>query len=95
MFDKLKQLNELRKMRSQALEMQKELKKVTEVYEKNNIKIKVNGGQEVEYVEVDGVERDDIRDAINEAMKKVQKESAKKMMEMGGGLSGLLGLKQN
>ena len=95
MFDKLKQLNELRKMRSQALEMQKELKKVTEVYEKNNIKIKVNGGQEVEYVEVDGVERDDIKDAVNEAMKKVQKESAKKMMEMGGGLSGLLGLKQN
>lgn len=93
MFDKLKQLNELRKMRSQALEMQKELKKVTEVYEKNDIKIKVNGGQEVEYVEVDGVERDDIRDAINEAMKRVQKESAKKMMEMGGGLGGLLGLK--
>ncbi|KKP33933.1 MAG: hypothetical protein UR20_C0005G0019 [Candidatus Woesebacteria bacterium GW2011_GWE2_31_6] len=28
---------------------------------------------------------------INEAMKKVQKEAAKKMMEMGGGLSGLLG----
>ena len=30
-------------------------------------------------------------DLINEAMKKVQKEAAKKMMEMGGGLSGLLG----
>lgn len=31
-------------------------------------------------------------DYINEAMKKVQKEAAsKKMMEMGGGLSGLLG----
>ena len=93
MFDKLKQLNELRKMRSSALEMQKELKKVISVHEKGNIKTKVNGAQEVEYVEVDGEERNDIKDAINEAMKKVQKESAKKMMEMGGGLTGLLGLK--
>ena len=30
-------------------------------------------------------------DNLNDAMKKVQKEAAKKMMEMGGGLSGLLG----
>jgi len=28
---------------------------------------------------------------INKAFKKIQKESAKKMMDMGGGLSGLLG----
>lgn len=80
-------------MRSQALEMQKELKKVIEVYEKGSIKIKLNGAQEVEYVEIDGQVREDLKNAINEAMKKVQKESAKKMMEMGGGLTGMLGLK--
>ena len=32
-----------------------------------------------------------IKDAINDAMKEVQKEAARKMMEEGGGLSGLLG----
>jgi len=30
-------------------------------------------------------------ETINRAMKEVQKKAAKKMMEMGGGLSGLLG----
>ena len=91
MFDKLKQLNELRKMRTQAMELQKELDQIIETYEKGGVKVKVTGSQKVDYIEVDGEERADIKDAINEAMKKVQKEAAKKMLEKGGGLSGLLG----
>ena len=91
MFDKLKQLNELRKMRSQAMGLQKELDQIIETYENRGVKVKVTGSQKVDYIEVDGEERSDIKDAINEAMKRVQKEAAKKMLEMGGGLSGLLG----
>jgi len=90
MFDKFKQLNELRKMRSQAVDLQKELDKIIETYENGGVKVKVTGSQKVDYIEIDGKERADIKDAINEAMKKVQKEAAKKMLEMGGGLSGLL-----
>lgn len=89
--NKLGQLNELRKMRSQAMELQKELKKEVVKHEKGGIVIKVNGAQEVEYVELDGQERRDIKDAVNEAMKEVQKKAAKKMMEMGGGFGGLFG----
>ncbi|OGM15308.1 hypothetical protein A2V56_03620 [Candidatus Woesebacteria bacterium RBG_19FT_COMBO_42_9] len=91
MFDKLKQLNELRKMRSQAMGLQKELDQIIETYENRGVKVKVTGSQKVDYIEIDGEERSDIKDAINEAMKRVQKEAAKKMLEMGGGLSGLLG----
>lgn len=91
MFDKFKQLNELRKMRSEAMELQKELDEIIESYESGRVKVKVTGSQKVNYIEVDGEERSDIKDAINEAMKKVQKEAAKKMLEKGGGLSGLLG----
>jgi len=91
MFDKFKQLNELRKMRSQAMDLQKQLDAIIESYEKGGIKVKVTGSQKVDYIEIDGVERSDIKEAINEAMKRVQKEAAKKMLEMGGGLSGLLG----
>ncbi len=91
MFDKIKQAGDLIKMRSEAQKLQKELKTIIETYEKDGVRIKVNGAQEVEYVELDGQSRDDIKDAVNEAMKRVQKEAAKKMMEMGGGLSGLLG----
>jgi len=91
MFDKLKQLNELRKMRSQALALQKELEKIKESEERNGMKVVVTGDQKVSYIEINGEERKDLVELINDAMKKVQKEAAKKMMEMGGGLSGLLG----
>ncbi|HJX59477.1 hypothetical protein A2V61_02910 [Candidatus Woesebacteria bacterium RBG_19FT_COMBO_47_8] len=91
MFDKFKQINELRKMRSQAMELQKELEKIKESTEKGNMKVVVTGDQKIAYIEIDGEEKRELADLINEAMKKVQKEAAKKMLEMGGGLSGLLG----
>ena len=91
MFDKFKQLNELRKMRSQAMELQKELEKIKESAEKDGMRVVVTGDQKIAYIEIDGEERRDLVDLINEAMKKVQKEAAKKMLEMGGGLGGLLG----
>ncbi len=87
----MKQMNDLRKMRGQAMKLQKELEKEEVTYKKDDISIKVNGAQQVVYMEIDGQERKDVVDAINKAMKDVQKKAAQKMMEMGGGLSGLLG----
>lgn len=78
-------------MRSKAMELQKELEKIIETVEKRGWQVSVTGDQKVRYIKKDGEDYDDLVEAINEAMKKVQKESAKKMMEMGGGLSGLLG----
>ena len=91
MFDKFKQLNDLRKMRSQAMELQKELEKIKESAEKGSMKVVVTGDQKIAYIEIDGEEKRDLAELINDAMKKFQKEAAKKMLEMGGGLSGLLG----
>jgi DNA-binding protein YbaB len=90
-FDKIKQLGELNKMRQQAKKLQKQLEQEEETYEDSGIKIKVNGAQQIVYFELDGDERRDIKDAINKVMKSVQKKAAKKMMEMGGGLSGMFG----
>jgi DNA-binding protein YbaB len=90
-FDKVKQLGDLNKMRQQAKALQKELEQITESLSVKGIKVKVTGDQKLVYMRVDGEERQDIVDAINKAMKKVQKKAAKKMLEMGGGLSGLLG----
>lgn len=90
MFNKLQQGRELLKMRSRAKELQKKLAEVTESVEKGSIKVKVSADQKVIYAEVDGEERTDIRDAINEAFKNVQKKAAQKMLQEGG-LSGLLG----
>lgn len=91
MFDKFKQLGELNKMRQQANALQKELEKIIETIEKNGWSVSVTGDQKLRYIKKDGEDMKFLVDLINEAMKKVQKEAAKKMMEMGGGLSGLLG----
>ena len=91
MFDKIKQLGELAKMRKQAMDLQKELEKIIETVEKRGWQVSVTGDQKVRYIKRDGEDYNDLVEAINEAMKNVQKASAKKMMEMGGGLSGLLG----
>ncbi len=91
MFDKFKQLGQLNKMRQQAMKLQKELEQIKESAEKGAMKVVVRGDQTIDYITIDGQERRDLVELINEALKKVQKESAKKMLEMGGGLSGLLG----
>lgn len=91
MFDKFKQLGQLNKMRQQANALQKELEKIIETIEKNGWSVSVTGDQKLRYIKKDGEDMAFLVDLINEAMKKVQKEAAKKMMEMGGGLSGLLG----
>ena len=91
MFDKFKQLGQLNKMRQQASALQKELEKIIETIEKNGWSVSVTGDQKLRYIKKDGEDMKFLVDLINEAMKKVQKEAAKKMMEMGGGLSGLLG----
>ena len=77
-------------MRQQAMALQKQLAEITETYERDGIKVTVSGDQKVIRIETDGEERKDLVDAINSALKEVQKKSAKKMMEMGGGLSGML-----
>jgi DNA-binding protein YbaB len=78
-------------MRQKAVQLQKELEQIIETTEKHGYSVSVTGDQKIRYIKKDGEDFNELTDLINEAMKKVQKESAKKMMEMGGGLGGLLG----
>ena len=91
MFDQFKQAGNLLKMRSEAQKLQKELEKIKHSEEKDGIRVVVTGDQKISYIEINGEEQRKLMDIINSAMKEVQKDAAKKMMEMGGGLSGLLG----
>lgn len=90
MLDKFKQLGDLAKMRSEAKKMQKELEKISKTLEKNGWIVSVSGDQKIRYIKKDGEDMKELVDLINDAMKKVQKEAAKKMLEIGG-LSSLLG----
>lgn len=91
MFDKIKQGQQLLKLRQQAKKLQEEMEQITHMEEDGDIKVVVNGTQNLISLEVEGENKEEIVRVINRAMKEVQKKAAKKMMEQGGGLGGLLG----
>ena len=85
------QLGELKKMRDQAMQIQKALQAEELEVEKNGVTIKITGDQKIKHISTNGRSDDDIKEAINEAVKKSQEVAAKKLSQMGGGLGGLLG----
>lgn len=91
MFDKLKQGKEMLQMRSQLMDMQKKLHQITHMHSERGLEVIVAGDQTIVGIKIDGTDRKDLVDAINKAFKEVQKKSQKQMMDMTGGLSGLLG----
>lgn len=91
MINPFKQLGELKKMRDQAMAIQRELEKEEVEVEKNGVRVIISGDQKIKLLQSNGREDGDIKDAVNEAVKKSQEVAAKKLQQMGGGLSGLLG----
>ena len=93
MMNPFQQLGDLKKMRDQAMALQKELQKEKVTIEKNGVIIEISGDQKILSIATNGQSDDRIRDAINEAVKKSQEVAAKKLQQMGGmgGLGGLLG----
>ena len=78
-------------MRDQAMEIQKQLQAEEVVVDKNGVHIVISGDQKVKELSSNGKSDGDVKDAINEAIKKSQEVAAKKLSQMGGGLGGLLG----
>ena len=76
MFDKAKELYE---MQRQAKQLQKMLAEESIVVQKGEIKIKIRGDQNIDWVEIDGEQNKDLARAINDAIKESQKVAAKKM----------------
>jgi len=90
-FDKLKQLGELKKMRNQAIQIQRQLAAEEVVVEERGVKIVMGGDQKVKELEVQGVSNQILIDVLNKALKESQKVAAKKLQQMSGGLAGILG----
>lgn len=87
MLDKLKQMRDMQK---QAKEIQKTLANEEIVSQSGSIEIKMNGNMEVQSVKIiDSVDNEkmekDIKNTINDAVKKSQRVMAQKMM--GGGMN--------
>lgn len=84
-------LGELKRMRDQAMKIQKELQAEIVNVDSHGVQIEISGDQKILNITTNGRSDNDIKEAINEAVKKSQEIAAKKLATMQGGLSGLLG----
>lgn len=91
MFNPFQQLGEMKKMRDQAMQIQRQLEAEEISIEKNGVNIVITGNQKIQSLESNGRSDNDIKEAVNEAIKKSQEVAAKKLSQMSGGLKGLLG----
>lgn len=76
MLDKIKNLYELKR---KSDDMRRKMAAVTAEIEEKGIKILIRGDQHVEEIIIDGEKNDRVKDAINRALKDVQKKAAKKV----------------
>lgn len=91
MFNPLKQVGELKKLRDEAMKIQKELQQIVVTASRGRVSVELTADMKIKKFELNGEEMKDAVDALNDALEKAQKKAAGKMQEMGGGLSGLLG----
>jgi nucleoid-associated protein EbfC len=91
-FNPFGQIGEIKKMRDQAMAIQKQLKLEEVEINKNGVYIRISGDQEIREIKTNGKSDNDIRGAVNEAVKKSQEVAAKKLQSLTGGMGGLGGL---
>lgn len=90
MFDSLKQLGDLKKMRDQAMEVQKKLAGIKITVEHKGVIVVMTADQKVVSISGDN-DLDKVAEAINEALKESQKVAAEEMKGLMGGM-GLPGM---
>ena len=90
LMDNLKQLGDLKKMRDQAMEVQKKLAGIKITVEHRGVIVVMTADQKVISISGDG-DFEKITEAVNEALKQSQKVAADEMKPMMGGL-GLPGM---
>ena len=91
-FNPFGQISEIKKMREQAMAMQRLLQQKVVDVNKHGVFVRISGDQKIVEIKTNGKSDDDIRDAVNEAVKKSQEVAAKELQSMTGGMGGLGGL---
>ncbi len=89
LMDSMKQLGDLKKMRDQAMEVQKKLALIKITVEHKGVTIVMTGDQKVVSISGDN-DLDKVTEAVNEALKQSQKVAAEEMKSlMGGSIPGM------
>lgn len=88
-MDNLKQLGDLKKMRDQAMEVQKKLAGIKITVEHRGVTVVMTADQKVSSISGDN-DLARVTEAVNEALKQSQKVAAEEMRSlMGGSLPGM------
>lgn len=96
-MDNLKQLGDLKKMRDQAMEVQKRLAAIKITIEHKGVTVVMTGDQKVQSISGDlstssgQVDLQKVTEAVNEALKQSQQVAASEMKGLMGGM-GLPGM---
>lgn len=86
MMNPFKMLGDINAMRKQASAIQQALEaEEFEIFE-GNVRILISGNQNVKVVEIDGVPNEEMKRAINDAIKKSQQAAAGKLAELTKGM---------
>lgn len=95
LMDNLKQLGDLKKMRDQAMEVQKKLQAIKITVEHKGVVVVMTGDQKIISISDPSntsgqIDLEKITEAVNEALKQSQKVAAEEMKGlMGGSLPGM------
>lgn len=82
-----KMLGDMNAMRKQAAAIQQALEaEEFEIFD-GNVRILISGNQNVKVVEIDGVPNENIKRALNDAIKKSQQAAAGKLAELSKGMN--------
>ena len=89
-MDNLKQLGDLKKMRDQAMEVQKKLAAIKITIEHKGVIVVMTADQKMQSIS-GNMEPENVTEAVNEALKQSQKVAADEMKGLMGGM-GLPGM---
>lgn len=89
MLNPFGQISELKKMRDQAMAIQRQLQQKIIDVNKHGVFVRISGDQKIIEMRTNDKSDNDIKEAINEAIKKSQEVAAKELAQMSGGMGGL------
>jgi DNA-binding protein YbaB len=93
--DTLGKLGDLNKLRQQAMQMQKNLAGQQITVEENGVKVVISGDQKIIELSISGISNEVLTEVLNKAIRKSQEMAAKELMNVSGGMGGLMGGGQN
>ncbi|KKS33039.1 MAG: hypothetical protein UU93_C0003G0047 [Candidatus Amesbacteria bacterium GW2011_GWA2_42_12] len=89
--DMVGKLGDMNKLRQQAMQMQKSLAAQTITVEENGVKVVITGDQKIIEISIQGISNEVLNDVLNKAIRKSQELAAKELMNVSGGMGGLMG----